>query len=152
MAYTTCTFWIKFFTFWFVLSGVGYLMTVLLCPTGFLGGVCVFISFFIAGVICSPILFANQIYFAITKKQKSSQSANHEMNKTWLNQNYNYIENQYVNQFVAIYNHQIIDSDKDLNLLKERIMLKQINPNKVYIQFIKSKEEKDSYNKIGRKI
>ncbi|MFX0021218.1 MAG: hypothetical protein ACFE9S_02760 [Candidatus Hermodarchaeota archaeon] len=152
MAYTTCTFWIKFFAFWFVLSGVGSLMTVLICPTGFLGTGCAFVSFFIAGVICSPILFANQIYFAITKKQKSSKYASHEMNKTWLNQNYDYIENQYVNHFVAIHDLQIIDSDKDLNILKERIKHKQLNPNKVYIQFIKSKEEKESYDKIGRKI
>ena len=152
MAYTTCTFWIKVFMFWFVLAGIGSLMTILICPGGFMSDGCPFISYVIAGFICSPILFANQIYHNIKEKQTAGKQASYEMNKTWLKKNYSVIRKQYINQFIAIFDLQIIDSDKNLNLLKERIKFKSLNPKSVYFQFISTKEEKDSYDKIGRKV
>jgi hypothetical protein len=152
MAYTTCTFWIKFFLFWGITAGIGTLLMTIMCPPGVLGTPCGTIIFILTGLIHSPILFANQIYNKLIKKQFFGKKVDQITNKAWLEENFDFIGKQYVNQFVAIRDLQIIDSDENLNLLKERIKQRRINLNKVYIQFIKSKEEKDFYDKIGRKV
>jgi len=141
MADTTCFFWIKFFTFWFVVSGLASLLTILFCPTDIsISGGCIAINAIISGIICSPILFANQIYHGVINKQHSGKKVKKELDKTWLEQNYETIEQQYMNHYVAIYHKEIIDCDKDINVLRERIKGRQLNPYAVFIEFIGPKE------------
>ena len=141
MAYTTCTFWIKFFIFLALVSLVAGLFGII-CPS------CIPSNTIIAGFICSPILFANQIY-KLTKKVKSvSRSVSQVNNKKWLHENYDILTNVYENMFVAVYNEEIIDGDTNLAPLRTRIQELIMNQKNVYIEFINPKKMADEYEKL----
>lgn len=148
MAYTTCTFWIKFFIFWFAISGLMTLLTQF-CPSGY-GGIqvqCLTINMFISVIICSPILFANQIYFAVCKGQKKTNQNVSLDNKSWIRENLEQIRSDYENKFIAVQNNEIIDYDSDLATLKERVQYFK----STYIQFINPREVSDVYDKLVKK-
>ena len=133
MAYTTCTFWIKFFTFFVVAGFVAMLLNT---------------NMVIAWIICSPILFANQIYRLIKKERSEFKSVSQVNNKKWLHENYDVLTNEYENTFVAVYNKEIIDSDTNLTKLKTRIQEQIKSLTKVYIEFISPKKMADYYEKL----
>lgn len=137
MADTTCFFWIKFFGFWLAMSGLSSLFILGFCGGfSYTAGGCITISTILAGIICLPILFANQIYFGVINKQHSGKSVKKELDTNWLKENYDDVQSQYMNHYVAIYHKEIIDSDTDLNTLKERLKGLQINPLAISIEFV----------------
>jgi len=141
LAYTTCTFWIKFLTFLGVVGLVSSLFNVV-CPS------CISTNTILAGVICSPILFANQIYSLIKKEKSSSKSFSQVSNKKWLHENYDAFTNVYENMFIAVYNREIIDSDTNLAILKTRIQEQIKSLKSVYIEFINPKKIADDLDRL----
>ena len=129
MAYTTCTFWIKFFTFLAVAGFVGML----------------FNNVIIGWIISSPILFANQIYRLFKKERSEFKSVSQVNNKKWLHENYDVFTNEFENMFVAVYNKEIIGSDTNLATLKTRIQEQIKSLRNVYIEFINPKNKADYY-------
>lgn len=141
MASTTCFFWVKFFAF---VGATGLIQALfnLFWPYG------VFTNTILAGIICSPILFCNQIYRAVIKSQATSVNVSKISNKQWLHDNIAGFMLVYQNQFVAVHNQEIIDSDTNLAMLRARVQQQGLNLKKVYIEFIKSKELADEYEQL----
>jgi hypothetical protein len=141
MASTTCFFWVKFFAFWGATSLIASLFN-------FLWPYMIVTNTILAGVICSPILFCNQIYKAVIKKQATSINVSQVGDKQWLHENYSVYTVAYQNQFVAVYNREIIDKDPNLAMLRARVQEKGYNLRNVYIEFINPKEMEDKYDKL----
>lgn len=102
----------------------------------------------LAGFICSPILFCNQIYKAVKKTQATTVNVSQTSNKQWLHDNIAGFTVVYQNQFVAVHNQEIIDSDSNLAMLRARIQEQGLNLKNVYIEFIKSKQLADEYEQL----
>jgi hypothetical protein len=141
LAYTTCFFWVKFFAFWLAISAISSLLN-LFWPQLFA------FNIFFAGIICSPILFANQIYYGVRKTKGASVNVSQISNKQWLHENIAKVTPPYQNQFVAVFNGEIIDSHMNLAMLRARIQEQGSKLRNVYIEFIKPKEEADGYEKL----
>ena len=141
MAYTTCFFWVKFFGFWLAAGAISSLLN-------FFFPYSIFSNVFFAGLICSPILFSNQIYYKVKKTQRTSVNVSQVNNKQWLHENIEDVTLEYENQFVAVYNGEIIDSHMNLAMLRSRLREKGVNLRNVYIEFIKPKVEADGYEKL----
>lgn len=45
----------------------------------------------------------------------------HETNRKWFEENYSLLVERFDKKFVAIYNHDVIDSDSDLDKLIDRV-------------------------------
>jgi len=141
LAYTTCTFWIKFFTFFGVAGFVANIFTAI-CPS------CVSTNMLLAGIICSPILFANQIYRIIKREKSTYKSVSQVNNKKWLHENIDIFTNMYENMFVAVYNEEIIDNDANLATLRTRVQERIKSLKNVYIEFINPKKMADDLEKL----
>lgn len=141
MASTTCFFWVKFFAFWGATGLIAALFNLFWPYT-------IFTNTILAGIICSPILFCNQIYKAVKKSQATSVNVTKTSDKQWLHDNIAGFTLVYQNQFVAVHNQEIIDSDTNLAMLRARIQQQGLNLKNVYIEFIKSKELADEYEQL----
>lgn len=104
-----------------------------------LNGIVAFILSFLA--IFTDLIIRN--YRKGTSKIKGNVQLH---NKAWLSENYDDIIKEHENQFVAIYKREIIDSDKELLKLKQR--LQNQNLKNIYVEFINPKEIHDSYKKL----
>ena len=141
MSYTTCFFWVKFFAFWGSMGLLGSLFN-LFWPYSVSG------NMILAGFICSPILFSNQIYKAVKKTQATSVNVSQTSNKQWLHENIAGFTLVYKNQFVAVSNREIIDADANLAMLRARVQEQGLNLRNVYIEFVKPKEKAEGYEKL----
>jgi len=143
LAYTTCTFWIKFFAYLAITSSIA----AILVDIYQLGNPIGLRVYLIVGIICSPILFINQIYKVIKKEKIIVKSASYKSQKYWLKENIDFIRKQYKNYFIAILDNQIIEYDSDLNKLKEKLTLRNLSIKKVYIQYINPKKISENLKK-----
>jgi Family of unknown function (DUF5678) len=62
----------------------------------------------------------------------------------WLHTNYRDLINQYNEEFVTIKNRKVIEHNKDLQLLKEKLKEKGIEASAILIEFIKDKSKQIS--------
>jgi hypothetical protein len=62
----------------------------------------------------------------------------------WPHTNYRDLINHYNEEFVTIKNHEIIEHDKDLHILKQKLKEKGLEPTTVLIEFIKDKSKQIS--------
>ena len=102
----------------------------------------------LAGIICSPILFANQIYRIIKREKSTYKSVSQVNNKKWLHENIDIFTNMYENMFVAVYNEEIIDNDTNLATLRTRVQERIKSLKNVYIEFINPKKMADDLEKL----
>lgn len=103
---------------------------------------------FLIGLIFSPILYLDNLILYVRKKHRHTPRKTRASNKAWLAQNINWIRENFENQFVALYNSDIIDNDENLQILKDRIRLRELKLKKVYFHFVKSKEQAKLYKKF----
>ncbi|MEE9378982.1 MAG: DUF5678 domain-containing protein [Candidatus Lokiarchaeia archaeon] len=78
--------------------------------------------------------------FGIDEKELTKTTIELMKNKQWLYENYQKLRNEYAHQYVAISDEKIIESDRDLNKLKQKLIAKEKNPEKILIELINPKE------------
>lgn len=106
-----------------------------------------FSVYLLVGIICSPILFINQLYKVIKKEKILTKSASYNLQKQWLKDNIDFIRNQYKNNYIAILDNEIIEYDSELNNLKEKLAIRNLSAKKVYIQYINPKKISENLKK-----
>jgi hypothetical protein len=55
---------------------------------------------------------------------------------TWFNENLVELKKEFNNSFVAVQNQSIVGSDKDLNMLMQKLKTKKVDLNTVFIEFV----------------
>ena len=78
--------------------------------------------------------------FGIDEKELTKTTIELMKNKQWLYENYQKLRNEYAHQYVAISEEKIIESDSDFNKLKQKLIAKDKNPEKILIELINPKE------------
>ena len=56
----------------------------------------------------------------------------------WFNSNFSRFKREFNNSFIAFHNEQIIDSDKDLEILMKKLENKKVDTSSVFIEFVSS--------------
>lgn len=60
-------------------------------------------------------------------------------NTKWINTNINKLKQEFPDTYIAVYNKKVVQTDKDLSDLKEKIKKMNLDPEKIVIEFVKEK-------------
>ncbi len=108
---------------------------------------CLTFTAIIAFILSFLALFTDLIVRNYKKGAGKIKGNIQKQNKMWLHENYDDIIKKYENHFVAVFEREIVDTDKELFKLKQRMQNKNLK--NVYIEFVNPKEVHDSYKKLA---
>jgi len=60
-------------------------------------------------------------------------------NTNWINTNLDNLRKQHPNEYIAVYNREVVFTDKDLSDLKEKLRKENVDLQKTAIEFVRKK-------------